>query len=71
MTKLYQALGLSKRYGVKDALLDGNFTVQAGRLVGLLGPNGSGKTTLLLEMVDARKGNVTDTGNLPADKIML
>ena len=47
MTKLYQALGLSKRYGVKDALLDVNFTVQAGRLVGLLGPNGSGKTTLL------------------------
>ena len=29
MTKLYQALGLSKRYGVKDALLDVNFTVQA------------------------------------------
>lgn len=25
----------------------------------------------MLEMVDARKGNVTDTGNLPADKIML
>ena len=47
MTKLYQALGLSKRYGVKDALLDVNFTVQTGRLVGLLGPNGSGKTTLL------------------------
>ena len=47
MTKLYQALGLSKRYGVKDALLDVNFTVQSGRLVGLLGPNGSGKTTLL------------------------
>ena len=47
MTKLYQALGLSKRYGVKDALLDVNFTVQAGRLVGLPGPRGSGTTALL------------------------
>ena len=38
---------LSKRYGSAPALDHVSFTVEPGRIVGLLGPNGSGKTTLI------------------------
>ena len=38
---------LTKKYGSKAALDSVSLTVEAGRIVGLLGPNGSGKTTLL------------------------
>ena len=47
MSAIITASKLSKRYG-KQAALDGtSFTVEAGRIVGLIGPNGSGKTTTL------------------------
>lgn len=39
--------GLTKRYGRTLALDDVSFTVDEGRIVGLLGPNGSGKTTFI------------------------
>ena len=38
---------LSKNYGAVPALNHVNLTVEAGRIVGLLGPNGRGKTTLI------------------------
>ncbi len=38
---------LSKRYGARLAVDDVSFTVEAGEVMGLLGPNGSGKTTVL------------------------
>ncbi|MEE9587083.1 MAG: ABC transporter ATP-binding protein [Hyphomicrobiaceae bacterium] len=38
---------VEKRFGGLVALKDVSFTVQAGEMVGLIGPNGSGKTTLL------------------------
>ena len=38
---------LSKQYGGTVALSHLDFTIEPGRIVGLLGPNGSGKTTLI------------------------
>ena len=42
-----ECIGLGKRFGSADALIDVNLRVEPGRIVGLLGPNGSGKTTLI------------------------
>lgn len=39
--------GLTKQYGRTLALGDVSFTLEEGRIVGLLGPNGSGKTTFI------------------------
>ncbi len=47
MKNLIEAKGLSKRYGNHDALRSVDFTVERGRIVGLVGPNGAGKTTIL------------------------
>ncbi len=38
---------LCKNYGRHQALNHVNFSIQPGRIVGLLGPNGSGKTTFI------------------------
>jgi ABC-2 type transport system ATP-binding protein len=47
MSAIITASNLRKQYG-KQAALDGtSFNVEAGRIVGLIGPNGSGKTTTL------------------------
>ncbi|WP_426171459.1 ABC transporter ATP-binding protein [Pseudoduganella sp. R-34] len=47
MTAIITAKNLSKRYGATKALDDASFQINAGRIVGLIGPNGSGKTTTL------------------------
>ena len=39
--------GLTKRYRATTALQDFHLTLDAGHIVGLMGPNGCGKTTLL------------------------
>jgi ABC-2 type transport system ATP-binding protein len=41
------AHGLRKAYRNKVALDNADFTIPAGRIVGLIGPNGAGKTTAL------------------------
>ena len=47
-TPVIEARGLVKTYPGGQRALDGaGFTVQPGRIVGLVGPNGAGKTTLL------------------------
>ena len=38
---------VDKTYGSKIALSNVSFTIEPGRVVGLLGPNGSGKTTII------------------------
>src|SRR3546814_5098911 len=41
------ARGLRKAYKHQVALNGADFTIPAGRIVGLIGPNGAGKTTAL------------------------
>jgi ABC-2 type transport system ATP-binding protein len=56
-----EALGVSKRYGDRDALCGVDLIARAGHLHGLLGPNGAGKTTLmrvLLGLVGRDAGTV-------------
>jgi ABC-type sugar transport system ATPase subunit len=45
-TPLLEARRISKRYGLVQALLDVEFAIGTGEIVGLAGENGSGKSTL-------------------------
>lgn len=47
MSELVRCSDLTKTYGSVTALNNLNFTLESGKIVGLLGPNGSGKTTLI------------------------
>jgi ABC-2 type transport system ATP-binding protein len=48
MTAIIEARGLGKRYsGGKQAVAGVDFTIQPGRIVGLIGRNGAGKTTVI------------------------
>lgn len=47
MTAVIEARGLAKNYGSTQALRGIDLNIQAGRIVGLIGPNGSGKTTAI------------------------
>ena len=61
-----EALGVSKRYGDRDALDRVDLIVRPGSLHGLLGPNGAGKTTLmrvLLGLVRRSAGTVRLLGH--------
>jgi ABC-2 type transport system ATP-binding protein len=46
-----RARGLTKRYGATLAVDHVDLEVQAGEIVGILGPNGSGKTTTILMLL--------------------
>ncbi len=45
MKTLFEARGLSKRFGGVHALKDMSLSVREGEIVGLIGPNGAGKTS--------------------------
>jgi len=47
MIPLLEVKQVSKAFGGNPVLVDVNFTLQPGEILGLLGPNGSGKSTLL------------------------
>lgn len=68
MNPVYEVHGLCKRYGKTLALDHAEFTVEPGKLVGLLGPNGSGKTTLIkisAGLLTADSGTVQICGSQP------
>jgi ABC-2 type transport system ATP-binding protein len=47
MSAIFECRGLTKRFGLREAVSNISLTLETGRIVGLLGPNGSGKTTLI------------------------
>ncbi len=63
-----EAKSLSKNFGSIRALDAVNFTLEQGKIIGLLGPNGSGKTTLLKIMnglLSPSEGQILIAGNPP------
>ena len=66
--KVLTCKSVSKRYGKKIALDGVSFDIEAGSIVGLLGPNGSGKTTLIKlanGLLTPDGGEMTICGMLP------
>src|SRR5579864_349578 len=62
--------GVTKNYGVVQALRQVDFRVRAGEVVALLGPNGAGKTTavkLLLGLLQPNAGKVRVFGADPTN----
>ncbi|MDO5715955.1 MAG: ABC transporter ATP-binding protein [Tissierellia bacterium] len=60
---------LTKKYGRYKALDDISFTINNGKVMGLLGPNGSGKTTLIkiiANLIKTYRGSVLIDGEAPS-----
>lgn len=55
MTALVQFKHVTKQYGGKKALDNVSFTLEPGKIYGLLGPNGSGKSTAIKIINDLLK----------------
>jgi ABC-2 type transport system ATP-binding protein len=68
MATIIEARDLSKRYGSFVALDHVNFSLQPGRIVGLIGRNGAGKTTALKAILGLTpyQGSVQVLGMEPA-----
>jgi branched-chain amino acid transport system ATP-binding protein len=65
MTTLFEANGLSKRFGEQVVLEDITLQVEEGQLAGIMGPNGAGKTTcfnVLTGRFRPDRGRVTFAG---------
>lgn len=70
MTPLVHVRGLRRRYGATEALKGIDLQVDAGQIVGLIGPDGAGKTTalrILAGLIDPDEGEVTVMGLAPDD----
>lgn len=66
MKTLLEVQELTKKYGKKTAIDDLSFSLDQGKILGLLGPNGSGKTTLLKVLAGIQHpngGSVSILGN--------
>jgi ABC-2 type transport system ATP-binding protein len=69
MSAIIEARGLAKRYASgKQAVAGVDFTIGAGRIVGLIGRNGAGKTTVIKSILGLTpyEGRLTVLGRDPA-----
>lgn len=69
MEPILECRNLSLSYGVNPALCNVDLKIEAGGIVGLLGPNGSGKTTLIklaMGMLQPREGEILINGSKPS-----
>ena len=65
----FECRGLTKRYGKLTALDHVDLKLEAGRIVGLLGPNGSGKTTMIKlanRLLQPTEGQILIDGEAPS-----
>ena len=65
---ILQCKNLSKKYGAAEALKGIDLELEAGRIIGLLGPNGSGKTTFIKlanGLLKPTEGEILIDGNKP------
>ena len=70
---IIETVGLAKRYGRTDALVDLTMAVDEGEVFGFLGPNGAGKTTavkLLLGLARPSRGSGRVLGAPLGDRIV-
>jgi len=61
MSKVLEIVNLTKKYGKLTAVDNLSFSIEKGKIYGLLGPNGSGKSTtlgIILEVVNKTSGKV-------------
>ena len=68
MSSLLECQTLTKKYGSLIALNNVSFTLERGRIAGLLGPNASGKTTLIKlinGLITPTSGTVLINGQKP------
>ena len=68
MSELLRCENLTKRYCSNTALNNLSFSLESGKIVGLLGPNGSGKTTFIKivnGLLTPSEGRVLISGNEP------
>ena len=69
MGAILECKGLTKAFGANLALEGVTFSIEPGRIVGLLGPNGSGKTTLIKlanELLTPTAGEILIDGMKPS-----
>ncbi len=68
MNRILECKNISKYFGQLRALDNISFSLDSGRIVGLLGPNGSGKTTLIKlanGLIRPNGGEILIEGNKP------
>ena len=72
---LFEARGLTKRYGETTVVDDVSFEIAPGECLGVIGPNGAGKTTTIrmcLGLTAADRGSITALGlSMPRDALAI
>jgi lipopolysaccharide export system ATP-binding protein len=60
-----EALGVAKRYRLREVVKDLSISIDSGQVIGLLGPNGAGKTTafyMIVGLVGCDRGSIRLNG---------